>query len=67
VRRPKSWRITHKETEIRQWIAEQPDITLKELSERLAAAEGIELKVPTLWSQPNRWGLSFKKTPHASE
>lgn len=53
-------RIAHKEAQIRQWIEATPDLTLAELSDRLAE-EGIELKVPALWHQLNKWGLSFKK------
>ena len=55
-------RIAHKEQQLRQWLEAAPDMTLVELSERLAQ-EGIELKVPALWHQLNKWGLSFKKNP----
>jgi transposase len=53
-------RIAHKEAVIRGWIEATPDLTLAELSDRLAA-EGLEIKVPALWHQLNKWGLSFKK------
>jgi transposase len=59
-------RIAHREADIRQWIEATPDITLAELSERLAA-EGIQIKAPALWHQLDKWGLSFKKTLHVSE
>ncbi|TAL79597.1 MAG: transcriptional regulator [Burkholderiaceae bacterium] len=55
-------RIAHKEVQIRQWIAATPDLTLIELSERLAQ-EGIQIKVSALWHQLDKWGLSFKKNP----
>src|SRR3546814_20486745 len=55
-------RIAHKEAQIRQWIEAAPDLPLMELSERLAQ-EGIQIKVPALWHQLNKWGLSFKKNP----
>jgi transposase len=55
-------RIAHKELQIRQWIEATPDLTLVELSERLAQT-GIQIKVPALWHQLNKWGLSFKKNP----
>lgn len=55
-------RIAHKELQIRQWIEATPDLTLVELSERLAQA-GMQIKVPALWHQLNKWGLSFKKNP----
>ena len=55
-------RIAHMEDTIRQWIGAEPDLTLAELSERLAE-EGITIKVPALWHQLNKWKLSFKKNP----
>lgn len=55
-------RVAHKEAQIRQWIAEAPDLTLVELSARLAQ-EGIQIKVSALWHQLDKWGLSFKKNP----
>ena len=55
-------RIAHMEDTIRRWIAAEADLTLVELSERLAK-EGIAIKVPALWHQLNKWRLSFKKNP----
>jgi transposase len=55
-------RIAHKEADIRRWIEVAPDITLAEISERLAS-EDIHIKAPALWHQINKWGLSFKKNP----
>lgn len=55
-------RIAHMEDTIRAWIAAQADLTLAELSERLAE-QGIEIKIPALWHQLNKWNLSFKKNP----
>ena len=55
-------RIAHLQAQIRQWIEATPDMTLREISERLAQ-EGIELKLPALWHQLDKWGLSFKKNP----
>lgn len=48
---------------VRQWIAEQPDLTLAELSARLAEQHGITIRLPALWHQLNKWGLSYKKNP----
>ena len=45
-----------------QWLSLEPDLTLAQLCERLAQ-QGIEIKVPALWHQLNKWGLSFKKNP----
>lgn len=55
-------RIAHLEDTIRAWIAAEADLTLAQLSERLAG-QGITIKVPALWHQLNKWGLSFKKNP----
>jgi transposase len=55
------------EPELRKWIAEQPVLTLAEMCERLAQEFGITIKIPALWHQLNKWGLSYKKTLHASE
>lgn len=55
-------RIAHMEDTIRGWIRTQADLTLAEVSERLAK-EGIAIKVPALWHQLNKWKLSFKKNP----
>jgi transposase len=53
-------RIAHEEAVIRGWKEATLDLTLAELSDPLAA-EGIEIKVPTLSHQLNKWGLSYKK------
>ena len=59
-------RIAHLQETIRGWIEVQPDLTLAQLSERLQD-QGIEIKITALWHQLDKWGLSFKKTLHASE
>jgi transposase len=51
---------------LREWIKDRADLTLREMCERLAE-HGITIKAPALWHQLNKWGLSFKKTLHASE
>jgi transposase len=48
------------ELKIRDWIQEQPDLTLSEMCARLSDL-GVQIKVPALWHQLNKWGLSFKK------
>jgi transposase len=50
------------ESTIRVWLKAEPDLTLQELCDRLAA-QGRILKVPALWHQLNKWGLSLKKNP----
>lgn len=55
-------RIAGMEQTIRGWIRAEPDLTLAEMGERLAGNE-IEIKVPALWHQLDKWKLSFKKNP----
>jgi transposase len=50
------------ESTIRAWLKAEPDLTLQQLCDRLAAQERV-LKVPALWHQLNKWGLSLKKNP----
>lgn len=45
---------------IHKWIKQDADLTLSEISERLKK-QGIEIKIPALWHQLNKWGLSYKK------
>ena len=54
-------RIAAAEQELRDWIAERPDLTLKKLCERLERDKGITLKTPALWHQLNKWGLTLRK------
>lgn len=54
-------RVAGVERQIRDWIEQKPDMTLAELGERLQREHGISLKIPALWHQLNKWGLSLKK------
>lgn len=45
---------------IHEWIAENVDMTLAEIVDRLQK-RGVVIKVPALWHQLNKWGLSYKK------
>jgi transposase len=54
--------ICEMESTVRDWIKAEPDLTLEQLCERLAL-KGKALKVPALWHQLNKWGLTFKKNP----
>ncbi|SEP85512.1 Transposase [Solimonas aquatica] len=55
-------RVADMEPTLRGWLKLEPDLTLAELCERLAK-EGVEIKIPALWHQLNKWGLSLKKNP----
>jgi transposase len=59
-------RIAWMEAQLRAWIKAQADLTLAQLCARLAE-HGIAIKIPALWHQLNRWGLTLKKILHASE
>lgn len=53
-------RIADLEGCIRGWLKERVDLTLAELSQRLAQ-QGVVIKTTALWYQLNKWGLTFKK------
>jgi transposase len=36
---------------------------LQAMCARLAERHQVEIKIPALWHQLNRWGLSLKKNP----
>lgn len=55
-------RVADLEPTLRGWLKQEPDLTLAELCERLAR-QGVEIKVPALWHQLNKWNLSLKKNP----
>ena len=56
-RRP---RLASLEGTIRSWIKEQPDLTIDEMRARLAE-RGVRMSVGGMWTQLDRWGLSYKK------
>src|ERR1700751_6104612 len=43
---------------IRGWFTERVDLTLAELSQRLAQ-QGVVIKTTALWHQLHNWGLTF--------
>lgn len=56
-------RVAPLEHVLRQWIRDEPDLTLAELCQRLATEHDVRIKAPALWHQLDKWGLSFKKNP----
>ena len=46
----------------RGWISRAPDLTLAATCARLAE-QGVTIRVPALWHQFDRWGLTFPKNP----
>ncbi len=55
-------RVAGMEKRIRAWIKENVDLTLAELSERLAE-DGVVIKTTALWHQLDKWDLTLKKNP----
>jgi transposase len=53
-------RVAALEPQVRAWLHERVDLTLAELSARLAQ-HGVVIKTTALWRQLNKWGLTFKK------
>ena len=55
-------RVAEMESVLRSWIEAKPDLTLSELSARLAK-QNVFIKPGALWHQLNKWNLTFKKNP----
>jgi transposase len=55
-------RVAEMESVLRAWIEAEPDLTLSELSARLAKQD-VLIKPGALWHQLNKWNLTFKKNP----
>jgi transposase len=53
-------RVADMEPQIRAWLAQDADVTLAELSARLAA-HGVVIKTTALWHQLDKWDLTLKK------
>ena len=53
-------RVASLEPLVRSWIEQQADLTLAETCARLAE-RGVTIRVPALWHQLDKWGLTFKK------
>jgi len=59
-------RIAGWEAQLRAWLKAEPDLSLQQMCDRLAQEE-VAVKPGALWHQLDKWGLTFKKTLHASE
>lgn len=55
-------RLAGMESTLRGWLKTDPGLTLAQICERLEQ-HGVVIKVPALWHQMNKWGLSLKKNP----
>jgi len=54
--------LAEMEAELRGWIEAEVDLTLAEICKRLGEV-GIQIKVPALWHQLDKWNLTLKKNP----
>ncbi len=53
-------RVADLEPVLRAWIEADPDLSLAEISDRLAK-QGVVIKIGALWHQLDKWNLTFKK------
>ena len=56
----RSSRLEPFKNDIHKWIKQNADLTLAEIA-TLLKKQGVEIKIPALWHQLNKWGLSYKK------
>lgn len=54
--------LAERESQVRAWIKAEVDLTLAEICARLGR-EGVQIKVPALWHQLDKWNLTLKKNP----
>jgi transposase len=54
-------RLEGHDEELRQWIAQQPDLNLEQLRERLLEQLSIRIGTTALWHRLEKLGLSYKK------
>lgn len=54
-------RLQQHDEQLRQWIDEQPDLSLEELSARLLEKLGVRIGITALWHRLDKLGLSYKK------
>ncbi len=65
-RQPRRSRLDPFGEDIMNWIAAQPDLTLQELSDRLAPAHGVTVAISTLddWLHVNKITYKKNRTRH---
>ena len=51
------------EAQVRAWIEAEVDLTLAEICSRLSQQAGIQIKVPALWHQLDKWNLTVATQP----
>lgn len=52
--------LPHDQT-IRQWVEEQPDLTIEQIQERLWQQLGVKIGYTALWHRLDHLGLTYKK------
>jgi transposase len=56
-------RLSEHEPSLRDWIKQQPDLTIDELCQRCLAELKVAIGRTALWHRLERMGLSYKKNP----
>lgn len=54
-------RLEKHDRRLRDWLAQQSDLTLTELQERCRQRLGVRIGINALWHRLNHLGLSYKK------
>ena len=54
-------RLEGHDEQLREWIAQQPDLSLEQLRERLLEQLHIRIGIAALWHRLEKLGLSYKK------
>jgi transposase len=56
-------RLVPHEPAIREWIGGRPDLTLREIADRLHLECAVTIGITALWQQLDKWGITYKKNP----
>lgn len=56
-------RLATHEPAIREWIGLRPDLTLREIADRLHLECTVSIGLTALWQQLDKWGITYKKNP----
>jgi len=56
-------RLSPYEKRVGKWIAQNNEISLREIQDRLAQEHGLIISMTALWHRIDRLGLTYKKNP----
>ncbi len=54
-------RLAEHDDTLRQWIQDEPDLTLEELKQKCSDELSVEMSTAAIWNRLDHLGLSFKK------